>query len=110
MKKLLKAVLKTLLVLFVLVNVIIAIHAYKFTHIYERGEIVVKNNADKTAWDKTSEILFGIKVSKQQNTVPDSAFETVTLTTKDGIKLDAWYIKTRHRCQRNSDTFSRAHQ
>jgi uncharacterized protein len=94
MKKLFRFLFKTILVLFVLVNIITAFHAYKFTHIYERGEITVKSNGDKTAWDKTSEILFGVKVAKQQNAVPDSTFETVTLTSKDGIKLDAWYAKT----------------
>ena len=94
MKKLLKFIFKTLLVLFVLVNVVIAFHAYKFTHIYERNEITVKSNTDKTGWDKASEILFGVKVTKQQNTAPDTAFETVILTTKDGIKLEAWYFKT----------------
>ncbi len=94
MKKNLRFLFKTLLVLFVLLNVITAFHAYKFTHIYEREEITVKSNADKTAWNKTSEILFGTKVAKQPNALPDSAFETVSLTTKDGINLDAWYAKT----------------
>jgi len=94
MKKLFRFLLKTALVVFVLLNIITAFHAYKFTHIYEREEVAVKRNEDKTAWDKTSEILFGAKVAKQKNIAPDSAFETIALATKDGIKLEAWYIKT----------------
>lgn len=94
MKKIFRFLLKTLLVLFVLVNIITAFHAYKFTHIYDRNEITIKANGDKTGWDKTKEILFGINAVKLQNSRPDSSYETVILTTKDNIKLEAWYFKT----------------
>jgi uncharacterized protein len=94
MKKFLRSLLKTILVLFVLVNIITAFHAYKFTHIYNRDEVTIKSPDQKTTWDKTSDILFGAKVVKLQNSEPDTAYIPVTLTTKDSIKLDAWYIKT----------------
>ena len=93
MKKLFRFLLKTILVLFVLLNIITAFHAYKFTHVYERNEVTIKNNGDKTAWEKTSEILFGAKAVKLQNPVPVSSVETIILTTKDSIKLEAWYVK-----------------
>lgn len=94
MKKMFRFLFKTILVLFVLVNIITAFHAYKFTHIYDRNEITIKRNEDKTGWDKTKEILFGINAVKLQNSQPDTAYETVILTTKDNIRLEAWYIKT----------------
>lgn len=93
MKKLFKYLLRTVLILFILINIITAFHAYKFTHFYENGEITVKKNEDKTGWDKTKEALFGIKAVKQKNTViPDSGSHTVYLTTKNKLKLEAWYI------------------
>jgi alpha-beta hydrolase superfamily lysophospholipase len=92
MKKFFKILLKTVLVLFVLINIIIAFHAYKFTHFYENGEIAIKNKEDKTGWDVTREILFGINAEKQKNIAPDTAFETVLLTTKDLLKIEGWYM------------------
>lgn len=95
MKKFLRFIFKTTLVLFVLVNIITAFHAYKFTHIYDRGEVEVKTKEQKTGFDITKEILFGANAVKLQNPAPDSTIETVILTTKDSIKLEAWYITTR---------------
>ncbi len=94
MKKLIRFLLKTALVLFVLVNIITAFHAYKFTHIYNRDEVEIKSKDEKNGWDITKEILFGAKAVKLQNPAPDSVMETVILHTKDSIKLEAWYIKT----------------
>ncbi|MBP6430293.1 MAG: alpha/beta hydrolase [Ferruginibacter sp.] len=92
MKKILKLILKTTAILFILMNVIVVFHAYKFTHFYDAGEIHIKPNEQKTGWDKTKEILFGINALKQQNTIADSGTQTVKLTTKDGIELEGWYI------------------
>jgi len=92
MKKIIKFLLRTFIVLFVVINVIVAFHAYKFTHFYDNGEITIKKKEDKTSWDKTKEILLGINAEKQKNTAPDSAYQTILLTTKDSIKLEGWYI------------------
>jgi len=94
MKKFLAFILKTLLVLFLLVNVITAFHAYKFTHFYDQGEVTVRRNENKTGWDKTREIFFGINAVKQKNIAPDSTLETVTLNTSDSVRLEGWYVKT----------------
>jgi pimeloyl-ACP methyl ester carboxylesterase len=93
MKKILRIILKTVLVLFLLINIITAFHAYKFTHFYNGGDVTIKKQEDKSVWDKTKEVFFGINAAKKQNTiVPDSTFQTVYLTTKNGLKLEAWYI------------------
>jgi alpha-beta hydrolase superfamily lysophospholipase len=92
MKKILKFLLKTIAVVFILANVIVIFHAYKFTHFYDIGELKVKTNLQKTGWDKTKEILFGINATKQQNTLADSATQIVKLTTKDNIELEGWYM------------------
>jgi alpha-beta hydrolase superfamily lysophospholipase len=93
MKRFFKILIRTALALFILVNIIVAFHAYKFTHFYEAGSIPVKSMEEKTGWDKTKEILFGMNAVKQVNTpVADSAFQPVYLTTADGLKLEAWYM------------------
>src|SRR5882757_3573453 len=90
-KRLLKIVLSTLLILFVLVNIITAFHAYKFTHFYDATEVTVKSNTQKSGWDKTKEIFFGINAVKKQNEAADSLAEKVILTTASQLKLEGWY-------------------
>jgi uncharacterized protein len=91
MKKILKRILKSLVVFFILINIIVIFHAYKFTHFYEPNEVTVKAQKDKSGWDITKEMLFGFNTVKQKNIAPDSAYKTVALQTSDGIKLDCWY-------------------
>lgn len=93
MRSVIKFLFRAILILFLLLNVITAFHAYKFTHFYNAGNAPVKKPADKTTWDKTSEALFGIHAYKKPNTqTPDIPFETVYLTTPDSLKLQGWYI------------------
>jgi|KBSMisStaDraftv2_1062788.scaffolds.fasta_scaffold01845_2 alpha-beta hydrolase superfamily lysophospholipase len=94
MKKLLRFIIRTALVLFLLLTVITAFHAYKFTHFYDAAEAPVKKEEKKSNWQVTQEILFGAKAYKQKNIMPaDSTFEKIDLSTKDHIKLDCWYMK-----------------
>lgn len=93
MRRSFKILLRGIIILFVLLNVIVAFHAYKFTHFYNVGEVTIKKIEEKTGWDRTKEILFGINAVKQQNNnASDSTYKTITLTTKDSIKLEGWYI------------------
>ncbi|MBK9487254.1 MAG: alpha/beta hydrolase [Chitinophagaceae bacterium] len=93
MPRLLKILLRSIIIIFVLLNVIVAFHAYKFTHFYNNGEITVKKKEEKTGWDNAKEMFFGINAEKKRNDVTtDSTFKTVYLQTKDSLKLEAWYI------------------
>jgi alpha-beta hydrolase superfamily lysophospholipase len=95
MKKLFKVGFRIFLLLFVLLNVITAFHAYKFTHFYDAGEVIAKKQSEKTKWDITSDIFFGINVVKQPNKImADSSFQSIELMTKDQIKVEGWYLKT----------------
>ena len=89
-----KRLLRALLVLFILLNIIVICHAYKFTHFYDVGEVVVKDHSAKTGWDKTKEILFGFNAVKQVNDAPGIAVDTVYLETESGLRLQAWEIRT----------------
>ena len=94
MKKLLRFLLKTILVIFILLNIIVAFHAYKFTHFYNNGEVTIKKPEALTGWDKTKTMLLGINAVKSQNRVqPDSAFDVVKIQTKDELQLEGWYLK-----------------
>jgi uncharacterized protein len=92
MKQIIKIISKGVLVLFVLFNIIIIFHAYKFTHFYEPNEVVLKAQTDKSTWDITKEMLFGFNMPKQKNIAPDSSYKIIKLVTKDGLNLDAWYV------------------
>ncbi len=83
MNKLLKYFLRTLLVLLVLINIVIAFHAYKFTHFYDAAEAAPQS--------KAASILLGINAFKQQNAAADSGDQKVILTTADHLKLEGWY-------------------
>lgn len=90
MKRIFKIILKTVLVLFVLLNIITAFHAWKFTHFYEAGnEAEVKTS--KSAWQVTKEIFFGIKAMKKKNTAPGTGFQVINLTTENKTNLEGWY-------------------
>ena len=92
MKSFARFLLRTIIFIFILLNVVVAFHAYKFTHFYNPGEVIIKKQNEKTGWDKTKEILFGINAEKQKNIAPDTIFKTIYLTTKDSLKLQAWWV------------------
>jgi pimeloyl-ACP methyl ester carboxylesterase len=95
MKKLLKRVVYTIVVLFILLNIMAAFHAYKFTHFYETDQKVEAFKTEKVGfWGKTRALLFGIKSYKKKIDEKPSFFDflykVVTITTQDSLKLEAW--------------------
>lgn len=90
MQKFFKYLLRTVIVLFLLLNIIVAFHAYKFTHFYNIGELGL--NKSKKNKPSIKELLLGFNAEKQKNAAPDSGYQTVILKTKDGIRLEGWYI------------------
>ena len=91
--KLLKYFLWTILAAFIFLNLITALHAYKFTHYYEPGQIALKKENKKSFGDYTKEAFLGINFVKKRNDIaPDSTFKTIYLTTNNGLKLQAWHI------------------
>ena len=92
MQRFFKFLLKTFLTLFLLLNVVVIFHAYKFTHFYEMNDAAVKKQEAKNGWDKTADLLFGFNAAKQQNTAPDTTYKSVSLRTADGLMLSGWLI------------------
>ncbi|UAY51905.1 alpha/beta hydrolase [Ferruginibacter albus] len=96
MKRLFKYLIRTFIVLFILVNVVMAFNAYKFTHFYDaQTETASKKIEDKSKWDIIKGALFGINYSKKPNSIiPDLTFKIIHVKTKDSIDLEGWYLKT----------------
>jgi uncharacterized protein len=91
--KWLKRIGYTLLVLFLLVNIIAAFHAYKFTHFYSNAA-PVKKPEQMSGGEKLKAIFFGIRYPKTK--VVDSlglTHDTVLLKTTDSLQLESWYAK-----------------
>ena len=92
MNRFAKILLRSLLAAFVLLNIVVMFHAYKFTHFYDAGSVIIKAQKDKSGWDKTKELLFGINSVKKTDTAPDTVYQTVYFKTQDSLKLEAWLI------------------
>jgi uncharacterized protein len=95
--KFLKRLLYLCLVLFLLLNVIAAFHAWKFTHFYPPGIYNNKKPEQMNAWEKTKVILFGVRLSKSViKSFPETAYKTVSLHTSEGLRLEGWWIPVRN--------------
>ena len=91
--KFFKRVLYVVLGLFLLLNIMAAFHAHKFTHFYA-GIPKPKKPEEMSALEKTSAIFFGNKFSKSK--VVDSftvQHQTITIVTQDSMHLESWYAK-----------------
>ncbi len=83
-----------LLGLFLVVNLLLAFQAYRFTYFYESKDVPFKKLDDMSVSEKLSGILFGFKFPKRTiDTLPSYPFETVLLKNKAGLQLEGWYVK-----------------
>lgn len=81
-----------LLVQVVLINIMSAIYAYKLTHFYPAADAIT-TKPDQNIFSKTWKIFTGPKYYKSIiPEVPNVPFDTVSLKTKSGLKIAAWYI------------------
>lgn len=85
MKRFFKFFIRTALALFILVNVIVAFHAYKFTHFYENGSVTIKKPEKKRA-GKRQRTYFSASMqsSKKIPLLPIQLFEQYTCKQKTG--------------------------
>lgn len=89
----LKRALRICLILLIIFNVILAFHAWKFTHFFDDVNHRNKRPEQMSAWEKTRTVLFGVDLSKPVlKSFPEVAYETVNLHTADGLKLEGWWI------------------
>lgn len=89
----LKRALRILLVLLIVFNVILAFHAWKFTHFYDDAGHRNKRPEQMSTWEKTQTILFGVDLSKPVlSTFPEISYEMVYLKTANGLRLEGWWL------------------
>lgn len=91
--KTLKRILYFFVSIFVLLNIMAAFHAQKFTHFYA-GIPKAKKLEEMSAAEKASFIFFGTKFSKSK--VVDSfavPHQTIQIVTTDSMHLESWYAK-----------------
>lgn len=91
-KKLLKRILRIILVVFLIMNIIAILHAYKFTHFSDTVHTKTVANTLTTA-QKVETLFFGIDNPRPVNTVkPSQPYTTVKL--KSNKEIECWSIKT----------------
>jgi alpha-beta hydrolase superfamily lysophospholipase len=91
--KFLKRTIRVLLILFLLLNVIAAFHAWKFTHFYAPGSFRNKLPEQMSVLEKAKMLLFGVRLSKSTiKHTPDVRYETIHLTTNNGLQLEGWWM------------------
>ncbi|MDE3212009.1 MAG: alpha/beta fold hydrolase [Bacteroidota bacterium] len=95
-KRLLKFLIWTVGVVFVLFNFLSATHAYKFTHFYDyqpnKGPVLLSEGG----WQKMEDLVFGKDYEKKPNIARPDSFTDVILTTPDHLKLRGWYRVVPH--------------
>ncbi len=91
-KKALRKVSWGICILFVLMNIVAAVHAWRFTHVSADGSVRTKNPEDLSTTEKIKTLLTGINNPKPVNdSTPKQPFETITLQSDK--KINCWYIQ-----------------
>ena len=81
-----------LLAVLVLMNVVAAVHAYKFTHFDATETSRTGSPASLSFSQKLQTLFFGIKNARPQNTVlPNVPFETVAFFA-GGKRIESWWL------------------
>lgn len=85
---------RVLLAQLILINVSAAFHAYRFTHYYDDDKIRNQQSSQGKLLLRTWRMMTGKKLAKSViQYYPTMPYDTVQLTTSNGLKLEAWYIK-----------------
>ncbi len=93
MKKIFKGFTIVLIILFIFLNVVVAFHAYKFTHFYDNITAPAKKAELMSGWEETEALLFGINYLKHPpSNYPAHPFENFYTKTTDSVELQGWYI------------------
>ena len=89
--KLLKRSIWTLVVIFIVMNIVAIFHAYKFTHFSSDKVARTQDPARLNVRQKLNTLIFGVDNPRPINArYPSREFQTVTL--KSNKKIECWYI------------------
>jgi alpha-beta hydrolase superfamily lysophospholipase len=92
--RILKWIGSVLLVQLILINISAAFHAYRFTHYYDDDKVRDQQPSHGKPFLRTWRMMTGKKLARSLIQYhPSIPYDTVLLTTTNGKKLEAWYIK-----------------
>jgi len=91
-RKIVKRLLWTGIIIFIMMNVIAIFHSYKFTHFADRDIAKTKDPQELSTVQKIGTLIFGIDNPRPVNdNTPSVAYETLFL--KGDKKIECWNIK-----------------
>lgn len=94
LRKVLLWIMKVLLVQLLLINISAAFHAYHFTHYYSDEKTRNLQSSEGKPLLRTWRLMTGRKLAKSViGYYPVAPYDTIWLTTRKGLKLEAWYMK-----------------
>ncbi len=83
-----------LLVQLILINISAVFHAYSLTHYYDDDKIRNQQSSQGKPFLRTWRMMTGKKLARSRiQYYPTIPYDTVLLTTANGEKLEAWYMK-----------------
>ena len=92
--RILKWIGNVLLAQLILINISAAFHAYKFTHYYDDDKTRDQPPSQGKPLLRTWRLMTGKKLARSPiQYYPNIPYDTVILTTVNGKKLEAWYMK-----------------
>lgn len=92
-RKWVKRSLWTLLIVFVLMNVVAVFHSYKFTHFADNKTEKTNDPKKLSTGQKIKTLIFGVRNPRPENkTVPTKGYEVIKL--KSNKEIECWRIKT----------------
>ena len=93
--RILKWVVRVLIAQLILINISAAFHAYHFTHYYNDDKVRNQKSSQGRPFLRTWRLMTGRRLPRSLiEYYPVVPYDTVQLITRNGVKLEAWYIKT----------------
>ena len=93
--RILKWIGRVLIAQLVLMNISAAFHSSRITHYYDDDEVRNQKSSEGKPFLRTWRMMTGRKLAKSLiQYYPTLPYDTVQLTTANGTRLEAWYMKT----------------
>lgn len=80
--------------LFILLNILIAVHSYSFTHFKEHALPLPVKSLDISFYQKVKIALLGVSLPKPRATTYPDKYDELTISQEEDKNLCAWHIKT----------------
>jgi alpha-beta hydrolase superfamily lysophospholipase len=90
-----KKFIRIVFILFLMINIVAFVHAYKFTHFAQNGSIKTKSPEKLSTFEKVKTLIFGVNNPKPENKkYPLQKYQTLKL--KSNKEIECWLIKSQN--------------